>query len=80
MDFFAGVSPETIQAVQLAQAVLAPNQAMLEGTTSGRLEAVESRLSSPGSANPSHPLRDARPSESDQSGCQGRSAGHWEED
>ena len=45
-DLFAGVSPETIQAVQLAQAVLAlaRNQAMLEARLSGRLEAVESRL------------------------------------
>ena len=46
MDLFAGVSPETIQAVQLAQAVLAlaRNQAMLEARLSGRIEAVESRL------------------------------------
>ena len=46
IDLFEGVSPETIQAVQLAQAVLAlaRNQALLEARLSGRIAAVETRL------------------------------------
>jgi hypothetical protein len=45
-DIFAGVSPETVQAVQVARAVLAlaENQARLEARLGGRLEAVEGRL------------------------------------
>ena len=45
-DIFAGVSPETVQAVQVARAVLAlaENQARLEAQLGGRLEAVEGRL------------------------------------
>ena len=45
-DVLAGVSPETAQAVQLAQAVLAlaRNQAMMEQRLGGRLEALEGRL------------------------------------
>ena len=45
-DILAGVSPETAQAVQLAQAVLAlaRNQAAMEARLGGRLEAVEARL------------------------------------
>lgn len=45
-DVFAGVSPETAQAVQLAQAVLAlaRSQAALEARLGSRLEAVEARL------------------------------------
>ncbi len=45
-DILAGVSPETAQAVQLAQAVLAlaRNQALLESRLGGRLEALEQRL------------------------------------
>lgn len=45
-DIMAGVSPETIQAVQLAQAVLAlaRNQALLESRLGGRLDNVEQRL------------------------------------
>ena len=45
-DILAGVSPETAQAVQLAQAVLAlaRNQALMEQRLGGRLEALEGRL------------------------------------
>lgn len=45
-DILAGVSPETAQAVQLAQAVLmlARNQAAMEKRLGGRVEAVEGRL------------------------------------
>ena len=45
-DLFAGASPESVQAYQLAQAVLhlARNQLILEQRLSGRIEAVESRL------------------------------------
>jgi hypothetical protein len=45
-DLFAGASPESVQAYQLAQAVLhlARNQLLLEQRLSGRIEAVESRL------------------------------------
>lgn len=47
-DVLAGISPETVQAVQLAQAVLAlaRSQAALEARLGGRLEAVEARLES----------------------------------
>ena len=45
-DLFAGASPDSVQAYQLAQAVLhlARNQILLEQRLSGRIEAVESRL------------------------------------
>ena len=45
-DLFAGASPESVQAYQLAQAVLhlARNQILLEQRLSGRIEAVETRL------------------------------------
>lgn len=47
-DILAGVSPETVQAVQVAQAVLAlaRNQAMMEARLGGRLSALEGRLES----------------------------------
>lgn len=45
-DILTGVSPETAQAVQLAQAVLAlaRNQALLESRLGGRFDALEQRL------------------------------------
>ena len=45
-DLFAGASPESVQAYQLAQAVLhlARNQMLMEQRLGGRIEAVEGRL------------------------------------
>ncbi|MBX7250619.1 MAG: ORF6C domain-containing protein [Candidatus Promineofilum sp.] len=45
-DLFAGVSPESVQAYQLAQAVLhlARNQMLMEQRLGGRLAAMEERL------------------------------------
>jgi len=45
-DLFAGASPESVQAYQLAQAVLhlARNQLLMEQRLGGRIDAVEVRL------------------------------------